>query len=411
MDVGFRVLAGLYLLTGIVGLLPAAFLLPMVATALVFWAVALRVATPPVSFAHFLEGAQVAALDAFPDFPLGLAGLGLLALQCLMSFPNLAGAIAMLRKAEAGRRWARRLAVLNLLVFPVGTTLALASFWMLSRPRPAGGPPAESGVDYLVGRLMGAAGALVDRGIDAWNESTTLAVHRSRLALAGTAPQDVRPTVAGIAGAGGFTQRRGRSLDVPLLIMVVFSLLALAGLVGQLVADVSRTGAAGVNWVVAVPALVFIGGFLSLAIFLLGRQVLAGLAHGGELAVSGWPLRPGGESRARLRVKTRPGAKVERIAARFQCVETVLFKDKDSKTQSTRLIVRDEPLPEVTPLPAADASAGVEWTLRLPRDAPASFAGTGTHVSWQLVVDLRVAGAPDGTLSYDLLVLPGSAGT
>lgn len=411
MDVGFRVLAGLYLLTGIVGLLPAAFLLFMVTTVLAFWAVALRVATPPVSFAHFLEGAQVATLDAFPDFPLGLAGLGLLALQCLISFPNLAGGLAMLRKAEAGRRWARRLAVLNLLVFPVGTTLALASFWMLSRPRPAGDPPAERGVDYLVGRLTGAAGALVDRGIDAWNESTTLAVHRRRLALAGTAPRDVRPTVAGIAGAGGFTQRRGRSLDVPLLIMVVFSLLALAGLVGQLVADVSRKGAAGVNWVVAVPSLVFFGGFLSLVIFLLGRQVLAGLAHGGELAVSGWPLRPGGESRARLRVKTRPGSKVERIAARFQCVETVLFKDKDSKTQSTRLIVRDEPLPEVTPLPAADASAGVEWTLRLPRDAPASFAGTGAHVSWQLVVDLRVAGAPDGTLSYDLLVLPGSAGT
>lgn len=411
MEGGFRILAGLYLLTGIVGLLPGAFLLIVAASALAFWAVALRVATPPVTFAYFLEGMQVATLDAFPDFPLGMAGLGLLALQCLVSFPNLVGGLALLRRPEAALPRARRLAAINLLVFPVGTALAIVTFWMLARPRPAGDRPPQQGVDYLVGRLKGAAGALVERAAGLLDEAGALAVHRSRLAGGGTAPRDARPAIAGTAGAGGFTQRRGKSLDVALLVMFVFFLLGIAALVARVVADVSRKGAAGVNWAVAIPGLVIVGGFLSLVLVFLGRQVLAGLAHGGELAVSGWPLRPGGESRARLRVTTRPGAKVERIAARLRCVETVLFKDKDSKTQSTRFIVRDEPLPEVTPLPAAGGSASVEWTLRMPRDAPTSFAGAGAHLSWQLVVDLRVAGAPDGILSYDLLVLPGSAGT
>ncbi len=412
MEGGFRILAGLYLLTGIVGLLPGAFLLIVVASALAFWAVALRVATPPVTFAYFLEGMQVATLDAFPDFPLGMAGLGLLALQCLVSFPNLVGGLALLRRPEAALPWARRLAAINLLVFPVGTALAIVTFWMLARPRPAGDRPPQQW-----GRLSRRETEGCRRGARrARRRSPRTRPARWRCTAAAsrgadTAPRDARPAIAGTAGAGGFTQRRGKSLDVALLVMFVFFLLGIAALVARVVADVSRKGAAGVNWAVAIPGLVIVGGFLSLVLVFLGRQVLAGLAHGGELAVSGWPLRPGGESRARLRVTTRPGAKVERIAARLRCVETVLFKDKDSKTQSTRFIVRDEPLPEVTPLPAAGGSASVEWTLRMPRDAPTSFAGAGAHLSWQLVVDLRVAGAPDGILSYDLLVLPGSAGT
>lgn len=407
MDGGLRLLAGLYLLTGIVGFLPGIFLLLAAGGGLLFWALALRTASPPVSFATFVG----AVPEAFPDFPFGTAGLVLLALHGLVAIVNFPGGLTLLRKREIALPRARRLAALNLVVFPVGTALALFTYWLLSRPRPAAGAPDGRGVGYLVGRLKGATEAMVDRGIDAWNDARILEVHRARLAGGGTAPKDVRPTIAGTAGPGGFTQRSGRRLDVALLVMCVFALFAFAGLVSQLVADVSRKGAAGVNWVVAIPGLVVVGGFLSLAVVLLGRLVLAGLAHGGELAVSGWPLRPGGESRARLRVTTRAGAQVERIAARLRCVETVLFKDKDSKTQSTTMMVRDEPLPEGMPLPAADGSASVEWVLRMPREAPNSFAGAGAHLSWQLVVDLRVAGAPDGTLSYDLLVLPGGAGT
>lgn len=407
MDGGLRLLAGLYLLTGIVGFLPGIFLLLAAGGGLVFWALVLQTSSPPVSFATFAG----AVPEAFPDFPFGTAGLVLLALHCLVAIANFPGGLTLLRKREIALPRARRLAALNLVVFPVGTALALLTYWLLSRPRPAAGPPDARGVGYLVGRLKGATEAMVGRGIDALNDVRILEIHRARLAGGAMAPKDVRPKVEGSAIPGGFVQRRGGSVDIPIAIAFAFFALMLVVLVAKLVSDLAGKGAASVNWFAAVPGILVFGGFLSFVLYLTGRRILAGLAHGGELAVNGWPLRPGGESRARLRVTTRAGAKVERIAARLRCVETVLFKDKDSKTQSTTMVVRDEPLPEVTPLPAADGSAGVEWILRMPRDAPTSFAGAGAHLSWQLMVDLRVAGAPDGTLSYDLLVQPGRAGT
>jgi len=193
-------------------------------------------------------------------------------------------------------------------------------------------------------------------------------------------------------------------------VALVIGILMIVPLFWQLAYDISTKGAARVNWLVAVPALVTFGGLGAWILYVAGRRVLGGLAHGAELSVARWPLRPGGESRLRLRVSSRRGAKVERIAASLRCVETISFKDKDSRTQSRNLIVRDEKLPEATPVAAAGGASHAEWILRVPRDAAPSFLGTGGALSWLLVVELRATGAPDGTLEFDLLVAPEVAG-
>jgi len=410
MDGGVRIVAALYVLAGIVGFLPFVLLLMLIVPAFAFWALALRTANPPVSLGMFFEGLQVGVLAPLSDFPFGLAGLGLVALQCLLSLPNLIGGLALLRRPEASRPWAPRLALLNLIAFPVGTVLAVLTFWALARPRSAGAQPQGQGVGYLFGRLKGAAGALVDRGVGVLNETGALMLHRSRLAGGGTKPGDVRPKVEGLEGPAGFTQSRGGTLDVLMLVIVFFVFLTIAGLFAKLAFDVSAKGAARVNWLVAVPALLTFGGFGSLILFMFGRRILGGLAHRAELSIARWPLRPGEISRLRLRTTSRGGAKVERIAASLQCVEAIRFTDKNSRTQWTNAVARVDTLPEATPLASPDGSASVEWNLRVPRDAPTSFASPSAALTWRLEVEVRAAGLPDGTLSFDLLVLPESAG-
>jgi len=406
MDLGLRVLAALYLLMGIAGSLPGVFLLLAAVTGLAFWTLVLSQGSPPVTFPRFLEGVQTSALEAFPDFPLGLAGLGLLALHFLVAIPNLVGGLNLLRKPEFAVPWARRLAVLNLPVFPVGTALACLTLVVLRLPRRALERREGEGVGYLFGRLKSAAGALVDRGLESMDEARTLALHRARLAGGGTAPRDLRPAIEGSAGPAGFTQRRGGSPDVAYVVAFVIGIFMIVPLFSQFAYDISTKGAAKMNWLVAVPALVTFGGLGSLILFATGRRVLGGLAHGAELSIARWPLRPGEESRLRLRVKSRRGAKIERVAASLRLVESFRFTDKNSRTQWKNAVARVDPLPEATPLAMADGAAGVEWTLRVPRDTPTSFASAGAALSWQLEVDLRAASGPDGNLSFDLLVLP-----
>lgn len=410
MDLGLRVLAALYLLAGIVGFLPGVFLLLAAVTGLAFWALVLSPGNPQATFPRLLDGVQASALEAFPDFPFGLAGLGLLALHCLVAIPNLVGGLNLLRKPENALPWARRLAVLNLPVFPVGTILSCVTIGVLRLPRRTPDRRGGEGVGYLFGRLKGAAGALVERGVESVNEARTLALHRVRLAGGGTAPKDVRPRIDGSADPAGFTQRRGRTLDVALLAAFVIGIFMIVPLFAKLAYDVSTKGAARVNWLVAVPALVTFGGLGTFILIAAGRRVLGGLTHGAELSVTRWPLRPGEESRLRLRVSSRRGAKVERIAASLRLVESIRFTDKRSLTRWESAAARVDALPEVALVAAADGSASVEWTLRVPRNAPTSFASPSAALSWKLDVDVRAAGTPEGTFSFDLLVLPESAG-
>jgi hypothetical protein len=295
-------------------------------------------------------------------------------------------------------------------VFPVGTVLSCLTLGILRLPRRSLDRREGEGVGYLVGRLKGAAGALVDRGVGVLKEASALMLHRARLAGGGTAPRDVQPRIDGSPGPAGFTQRRGGTLDVIYVAVLVIGLFMIVPLFSKLAYDISTKGAASVNWLVAVPALVTFGGLGAFVLYAGGKRVLGGLAHGAELSIARWPLRPGGESRLRLRVSSRRGAKVERIAASLRCVETIRFKDRDARNQSRNLIVREEKLPEATPLAAAGGASHAEWILRVPRDAAPSFVGTGGALSWRLVVELRATGAPDGTLEFDLLVAPEVAG-
>lgn len=498
------ILAGLYVLLGIAGFLPGVFLLFASAMALAWWGLALRTATPPVGFDRFLEGAQVAALEAFPDFPLGVAGLGLLALHCLLSIPNLFGGFALARGKPGVRERILRLGALNLVAFPVGTALGIATIWALNRPEatdvrppaslPSMGERQQAALCYLVpvliplyllfvarpkayarlhaiqslalyvaylvavnlfdamASLLGLApsnvvtwattllfillaavayggnapalpllrelaerwqagpGALVERAIAIAEEAADLERHRRGLAAGDAQPaKEVLPKVAGTPGPQGFTQRSGRTVDVFHIFAMVVAALPIGFLVWKLVGDIGRKGAASINWAIAIPGLLAFGGFGAFLFFLLGRSVLASRMNGGELAVARWPLRLGDESRVRFKGTSRPGAKVERIAASLRCVETVPYRDRENKTRTTSLLVRSLPFPEVTPLPGADGSANAEWTLRVPRDAAPSFMGSGGYLTWEFVVEMRIAGAPDSTLTFDVLVLPEEA--
>ena len=398
------ILAGLYVLLGFVGFLPGVFLLLGVALGLAFWALMLRTATPPVGIDRFLEGVQVAALDAFPDFPFGLAGLGLLALHCLLSIPNFFGGLALLRNRPGARERVLRLGALNLLAFPVGTALGVLTIWALNRPdaavvrpvaplpsaaervaaalcylvpvlvplylllgtRPGanvrvhafqsialwlaclvaanlvdalaplagfapsgfvtgaavllfvllaalaygGNAPKLPGMEGLAERWQSGAGALVERAIAKEKESLDLEAHRRGIAYGGAQPaKDVLPKVAGTPGPYGFTQRGGRTFDVPLIVMIAVITLMVGLVAARLADDVGRKGAAGVDWAVAIPGMLVFGGFGAFMLFLLGRSAIANRMNGGELGCRPLAAAPWGRIARPIQGNHAPGSK------------------------------------------------------------------------------------------------------
>ena len=488
------ILAALYVLTGITALLPGAFVLLAVAVGLPFWYFFLRAGDPPVSLEAFRDGAAGSALATFPDFPFGLVGLGLLAMNCVLVFPNLFAGMALLEDKPESRKRALRAAFMNLIAFPLGTPLGIYALWALSRPvLPPGrqlqslGDRAKAAVCYavpLVGPvfvfvkgnafvrlhaiqglavygviaiivkvteqlppvagvglgpfaaaavlttlLVLAAQAFAGRSfklpwigalIEKWQgsvveivqqarghlqENRDLAIHRSNLGGQAARKAVDLPQIAGTPSAGGFTQRTGNSLDAVSVGICVVIVLLFLGAIAKGIDHVVRHGWASVNWFGVAFLVVIFGGLLGFVLYSVARGAIASWMTGGELVVAHWPLRPGEETRVRYRSKVRMGAKVERIAAILKCTEAITWRDRKRTYRNAAFVVRNIAMADVTSLAAADGSVAAEWMLRMPRDAPPSFRGTGGALAWQFVVELEVAHVPDSTQLFDLLVV------
>jgi len=108
----------------------------------------LRVASTPVSFEMFVQGAQTSLLQTWPDFPFGIVGLALLAIHFVAAIPAAPMGLAVIHGSPAAERALRGLGVLYLFVFPVGTVLGLAALASMGRSsaRPvASGEPRGTG--------------------------------------------------------------------------------------------------------------------------------------------------------------------------------------------------------------------------------------------------------------------------
>jgi uncharacterized membrane protein len=123
----------LYVIAGLVGMLPGLLILVLAATGSLFWLFFLRVASPPVSFEAFVHGVQTSLLQTWPDFPFGIVGLAVLAIHFLAAIPAAPMGLAVVRGSPAAERALRGLGVLYLVVFPVGTVLGLAALASMGR--------------------------------------------------------------------------------------------------------------------------------------------------------------------------------------------------------------------------------------------------------------------------------------
>ena len=238
------------------------------------------------------------------------------------------------------------------------------------------------------------------------DEAAALAIHRKHLADAeSNGLFNVAPVIRGTAVAGGFDyppSSPGNAFTVIAVVLFLF----LASIVASVPLQPRGHAWTNLNYAVLVCVLVFFGvpALVVLGFFI--RRAMAGWAHSGTLHIAHWPLRAGQETRARYTGRTREHAAIQGVTAVLTCSEQLSWSQPGGEPGSRNIPVRSIALDDVAPIVAPDGSVVIEWVLRLPRDAPASFDAPRASVVWMLAVELRIAGAPGGTQEFELLVLP-----
>jgi uncharacterized membrane protein len=206
-------------------------------------------------------------------------------------------------------------------------------------------------------RWQPAGSLLIDAGLSLLKQQTELALHRRNLAHAVPAPPtDMLPTVAAKPGPRGFE-------------------------------------------------LEFVSGLGALATSLVGERATPFFTRG-EVVVAHWPLRLGDEVRVRYRAWPRKDATVERISASLKCVEKMAYRNDHDTTSSYGMLLQVIAISTTSGQKEADGSVSASWTLKLPREGPASFVANGGSIGWTLEVEVTLAGGRPATQLFDLLVVP-----